>query len=259
MSQAESAAWLGPPKAKSPKISELDSALYIGKVEAAKLLKVHPRQLERRAQQGRIEKHYLPRKPGEKAARVVYSRADIEALLSGIESEFDESELPLNRQESSEVRVLPHPSAWPSQTEAAVQLGTNERTIRRYIASGRLRSAKRPVVGAKPQTVIHPDDIARVRQEQEREPARMELELPRIEPAASALAELFAGAARALADAKAKPVPTLFLNLDQAAEASGLPRRLLLKLIHTPGYLKAAHHSGEWYVRRADLEALELP
>jgi len=135
-------------------------------------------------------------------------------------------------------------STWPTQTEAAVRLATNERTIRRFIAAGRLRAEKRPVVGAKPQTVIDPADVARVRAEREREkpvviaaPGRDHdtdhdtyhdrSEVTRIEPAAAALAELFAGAARALADAQAKPVRATWLTLAEAAEASGLPESWL--------------------------------
>jgi hypothetical protein len=110
MPEVESASWLGAAKARSPKISELDSAIFVGKAEAAKLLKVHPRQLERRAQQGSIEKRFLPRKAGEKSARVVYSRADIEALLdrgAGV-IELDPSELAIT---------------WVSKAEAAKTLG----------------------------------------------------------------------------------------------------------------------------------------
>lgn len=92
MPGVESAAWLGKAKTKTVKISELDSSLFVTKEEAAKILKVQTRQVERLAQQGRIEKRYLPRKPNEKAARVVYSRADIEAVANREEPELDDSE-----------------------------------------------------------------------------------------------------------------------------------------------------------------------
>lgn len=149
-----------------------------------------------------------------------------------------------------EFAPAPDLSAWPTQTEAAVRLATNERTIRRFIAAGRLRAEKRPVVGAKPQTVIDPEDVARVRAEREREkpvviesghePDRMPdampdvrtgTELSRIEPAAAALAELFAGAARALAAAQQVPVPTLpgpFVSLAEAVTLSGMPASWLI-------------------------------
>jgi hypothetical protein len=63
--------------------SEFDTHGWLPKADAAQLLKVQPRQLEKRAEQGLIEKKVLPRRPNEKTARVVYSRADIQAILAG--------------------------------------------------------------------------------------------------------------------------------------------------------------------------------
>jgi hypothetical protein len=145
--------------------------------------------------------------------------------------------------------AAPDLSAWPTQTEAAVQLGTNERTIRRWIEAGRLRAGKRPVAGAKPQTVIDPDSIKRLQAERERGkpvvmPApeatirdpdnlphampdvRINGELARIDP--------FAGLAAHLAKLAAyypTPPPTLpgpFISLEEAAAISGMPKSWLL-------------------------------
>lgn len=56
---------------------------WLPKDEAAALLGVQPRQLEKRAEQGYIRKETQPKRPHERAARVFYSRADIEAVLKG--------------------------------------------------------------------------------------------------------------------------------------------------------------------------------
>ena len=80
MNGIDTVSWAGTAKADAPNLSELDSTEWLGKAEAARLLGVHPRQLERRAKQRQIRKRVLPRKATEKAARVVYSRVDIEEL-----------------------------------------------------------------------------------------------------------------------------------------------------------------------------------
>jgi hypothetical protein len=165
---------------------------------------------------------------------------------------------------------------WPTATEAAVQLGTNERTIRRFIASRRLGAAKRPVVGAKPQTVVDPADVERVRAERAAPvviaaPHETAAEPSVGDPAPSAADRVAALAARpevsdalVMAAFKAalyeRPVPapqTPFLTLSQAEAVSGLPKRLLARLVRD-GRLPALRYAGVAYVRRADLEALEV-
>lgn len=56
---------------------------WLPKADAAKLLGVAVRQLERRQRQGYIEKKSEPRKPMETSAPVFYSRTDILALKAG--------------------------------------------------------------------------------------------------------------------------------------------------------------------------------
>jgi hypothetical protein len=56
---------------------------WITAEEAAALLGVNLRQVQKRARAGYIEKRRLPRLPTESAGRVEYSRADIDALLAG--------------------------------------------------------------------------------------------------------------------------------------------------------------------------------
>jgi excisionase family DNA binding protein len=52
--------------------------------------------------------------------------------------------------------------------------------------------------------------------------------------------------------------PTPFLSLDEAARYSGLPRRLLVRWARN-GTLRAVRFSGEWIVKKSDLDAVELP
>lgn len=93
----ETALWLGPPKKGAT--GPLDSDDWLGKAQAAALLGVHPRQLERRASAGQVRKRILPKKPSEKAARVVYFREDLEAIKRDPpEAHMDESELVLLKQ-----------------------------------------------------------------------------------------------------------------------------------------------------------------
>lgn len=65
----------------APKTAE--QAHWIPIAEAAQLLGVTPRQVQRREQAGNIEKRFGPR-IGSAGAPVLYSRADIEALKAGM-------------------------------------------------------------------------------------------------------------------------------------------------------------------------------
>ena len=65
---------------------------WMTKTEAATLLGVSVRQLEKRETQGFIRKMTLPRAKHERTAPVRYSRADIEAFKAGDRSRGDETE-----------------------------------------------------------------------------------------------------------------------------------------------------------------------
>ena len=151
----------------------------------------------------------------------------------------------------------PHPhaqskpdlSSWPTHTEAAQRLGTNERTIHRWIASGRLKRAYRPATGRKPIVVVDPADVEQIRKERlppvvltgdpdgsmqhvrmvsESGPAAVER---RPSDQRGADGDPFAGLAAHLARlAAAFPTaqPKPWLTLDEAAEYSGLPRAWLI-------------------------------
>lgn len=65
-----------------------DDSLWLTKPDAAALLGVATRQIERREAAGQLRKRTLPRAPGETSARVVYSRADLLALKAGAPNEY---------------------------------------------------------------------------------------------------------------------------------------------------------------------------
>jgi hypothetical protein len=66
----------------------IESGVWLTKDEAAALLGVHPRQVERREAGGQIRKKALPREPGQTTARVVYSRADLLAVKAGTPNDY---------------------------------------------------------------------------------------------------------------------------------------------------------------------------
>jgi excisionase family DNA binding protein len=119
---------------------------------------------------------------------------------------------------------------WPTQTEAAVQLGTNERTIRRWIESGRLKSSTRPVVGRKPATIVDPEDVERLREERHPvvlvEKAEKSLQRMAADPAIPDT-QVMAAFKAAIRETPKEPKP--WLTLKEAAEYSGLPAAWLLK------------------------------
>ena len=63
---------------------------WLAKDKAAKLLGVSIRQLENRAAKGEIRKNTLPRQLNERAARVMYSIDDIDAIRAGKPNRYGE-------------------------------------------------------------------------------------------------------------------------------------------------------------------------
>jgi len=127
---------------------------------------------------------------------------------------------------------------WPTMAEAAVRLGTNERTIRRWIDAGKLRPEERPAPGRKPLVIVDPEDVGRLQAERQppvvmREeragsndtanPNSMAL-APFVPANAASLQHFLAGVSHAYPVSRTKP----WLTLDEAAEFSGLPRGWLL-------------------------------
>lgn len=132
---------------------------------------------------------------------------------------------------------------WPTLTQAAVLLATNERTIRRWIDAGRLRSDTRAAAGRKPLVIVDPQGVEKLRGERQtsvvvvrednnlpadsdmRQPARIGPAAvgPHVPPEAAALQHFLAGVIHAF------PVRRPWLTLDEASEYSGLPKRWLME------------------------------
>jgi hypothetical protein len=61
----------------------IENEEWINKTDAAEILGVSVRQLELKTANGQIRKKTLPKKPSDRAARVVYSREDLDAIRAG--------------------------------------------------------------------------------------------------------------------------------------------------------------------------------
>jgi hypothetical protein len=132
--------------------------------------------------------------------------------------------------------LLPRdPHAWLTKAAAAARLRCSIRTIERHISEGRLRSRSENVAGRKPAVLVDPAGLAALLAAAD--PASSLVASPRALPAAPAaampgpqLGQLLDRIARAIAESKpAAPGPLKpWLDLDEAAEYSGLPRAWLL-------------------------------
>jgi hypothetical protein len=223
----ETGAWLGRPKAQRVKMSEIDSSIWIGKQEAATMLNVQPRQVERRAQQGRIERRLLPRVAGEKAARVVYSRDDIERLQNE-----EHAERMAARAEELAARPPAEdvdPSQWVPKLEAAKIINLSVRQVEHLAAKGELRKRTLPKALSEraARVAYYRPDLEDILSGNRKNPA-----VP-FAPAAAPPAGVLALPA-ALIDALRErrelpaPAPRPWLTLTEAVEYSGLPASWLL-------------------------------
>jgi hypothetical protein len=160
-------------------------------------------------------------------------------------------------------------SQWPTLTQAAARLGSNERTIRRWIESGRLKASTRTKPGSKPITIIDPGGIEQLRLE--RLPPVV-LQDDTVHPDSTALVHAPGSMAPAVTvdehfarlietivrarEADAKP----WLTLEEASVYSGLTRKWLLEQTASPKRVVAVRdmgkyaRGGRWRFNRKDLE-----
>jgi hypothetical protein len=123
---------------------------WLPKEAAAKLLGVKLRSLEKRASQGYVEKQVQPRHPSERAARVLYSRADILALKSGTPN-VHAREVVENRTSDSK----DHSEVRPASTALAVRNGPRDPDHRGIVADLALILSRHPEY-AQPATLPGP-------------------------------------------------------------------------------------------------------
>ena len=145
-------------------------------------------------------------------------------------------------------------ASWPTVSQAADQIGVSTRTVQNLMAQGLLRRAKRPAPGSPAIVVVHPGDV-----NAEASKRRTAMIPPAVEIARRAEASHPPGLTTQLLEAlvEARRVPEtrmpLNLTLAQAAEYSGLPRRLLMRAIRDRR-LPAHAWNGAFFVNREDLE-----
>lgn len=220
MPQIENVSWMGTAKAKAVNISQIDSGVWLGKAEAAKLLKTSPRQLERRAQMGLIKKRYLPKRATETTARVVYLRDDIEKLLNG-ESELDLTEKAL---------------AWVSRDEAAAFLGVSKGQLHNRTRQGFIEKEKREsgvVYSMADLIALKAGRPIRVKGGRAAPAAQVALQTPGTALAKRGTMSEWEDFARLLATiVKARETPLAlerYMSVAEAVEYSGLPAAYLIK------------------------------
>ncbi len=133
----------------------------------------------------------------------------------------------------------PQITEWLTKEQAALILGHTREWVDTKIRQRQIATRQQPVQGRRPLTLVNPDDIERLKQEQST-PALLapdKLRLPPYPPLPP------------------PPIPP-YLDLERASEWSGLPEGLL-RLFVREGRLAAVKY-GKYYIARRDLEHLEL-
>lgn len=137
---------------------------------------------------------------------------------------------------------------WLTKEQAARILGCSREWIDRKVRKREIEQRKQPVEGRRAIMLVNPDDIDRLKGQQKTDVV--------LGPEAVQVERRIAG----LLNAPKPPPPTPpkpFMELHAAADWSGLPYRLLLRLIRE-GRLASAPFDGMHYVARRDLDNLEL-
>jgi hypothetical protein len=145
---------------------------------------------------------------------------------------------------------------WLTKQEAVSLTKISLRTIEREIAAGNVRTKQRRQVGRRSVTVLHPDDVERLRSDftplsSASEPAGVEegsIQLPVLRPAADVLTALVQNLHPLVKEHR------LFLPIKEAATYAGLPEGYLRKMIKA-GKLKPILHGG-YYIRLRDFDKL---
>ncbi len=127
---------------------------------------------------------------------------------------------------------------WLTKDQASRALGISRETLDAWIRKKQLSTRKQPREGVRPLTLVDPEDVERLKSQ------RIVHALLPPEP-------------QRIPNGLTIPQPKPFLELQAAADYSGLPRNLLRQLIKT-GKLPGIRWWHLWYVARRDLEDLEL-
>jgi hypothetical protein len=164
--------------------------------------------------------------------------------------------------------IPPDVSTWPTEAEAAAELSTSVRTVRRRAAEGGLGRAKRKsIAGRKPVVVYDPRDIARIKAEQEMAGAQQSNRsqgpgLALVQSAVTAsvrelvapLMEMLDKRLRAATQAP-QDAPPLFMTIRAASKWYGLSQAGLRRRIAS-GELKPVVDGRSTKLRRTDIEKI---
>jgi len=164
--------------------------------------------------------------------------------------------------------------AWLTKSEALRALAVSERSLDRMVTAGKVEKTTRPRPGRTPEPIYKRSDIERLTTreaflvpsptaaESAAAPSAPQAP-PQQFPAFAALAPLLAAVLQQLPrallpapDSASAPAPPQWLDVDAAAEYSGLSTRLVTALIKS-GRLPALRDGRTWKIRRADIDALQ--
>src|SRR5438132_5490196 len=129
-----------------------------------------------------------------------------------------------------------HLETWLTKPETAERLQVSFKTIEKWVKAGKLQSAKRKHPGRVDATVYHPDDVAQLEQERDRQPGAFVVPAVRevreqFANPLGQLAHVFTEGLREVREQFAKPPERLFLSVKEASELSGLTQRYLRQLL----------------------------
>ena len=209
------------PQAK-PELSD-----WITKEQAAELLGLKERQVQKRAEQGYIEKRYLPRLPNERQARVMYARRDVDALAAGTPNHCQELPAatsgngPAGPQQLGEASPAPKP-------DAALQAA-----FAQYVAAGM------PPLTAEGAFAF---------------PRLPEAELASVNSQVEAW-NAMATYLTKLSNALAPPQRKAFLTFEEAIAYSGLPAAEIDRLLREGLIYSFGRGPKTWRIQRASLDA----
>lgn len=161
---------------------------------------------------------------------------------------------------------------WPTETEAAAQLGTSVKTISRYAAAGKIEMRKRPREGKKPENVVNPRDLEKLMPAAHVMPAES---IPAQVKQANGIvrqqsheAAVFFSFIQTIATAiqtmqpAAVQAPRPWLSIGEAAAYSGLSANFIHDSIVAPHHYEPGENligirggpHGAWRIQRASLE-----
>jgi excisionase family DNA binding protein len=175
---------------------------------------------------------------------------------------------------TSQQKIPPDFSVWPTKAEAAQIIGCSTKTIESLAQSGKLQqSSRRRVETGALIAVYHPGDVERIRRErnpeavtpfvvtasQNHSETSREAAVARPQPQQGEILQALLAALSANSQRLPEPAvrtsEKLFLSISEAADFSGLPRSYVREQMRA-GKLPAIKTGAGWRIRRADLSAL---